>query len=601
MGLLQPLELAIYDQLVMQRPANPLDSRLLIVAITEEDIARQKRWPLSDQTLATALQILQKHQPAVIGVDVFRDFPQAPGHLALSQQLWRPNVIAIQKLPDTDAPGVAAPPQMPPTQVGFNDLVIDPDGVVRRNLMFANVDEQTTVFSLSLQLALAYLKQQGIEPAINAAGNLVLKATEFEPLQPHSGAYQTADTAGYQTLLNYRDAKTPARHITLTQLLKHQADPTWVRGKIVLIGATARSAKDDLLSPYSRGTAAKMSGVVIHAQAVSAILSATLDQQPLFRYWSEEVEILWLGVWTIAGGSIAWGLRRPLLLSGAFLLGAASILGLSYGLFLHHIWIPVVAPGLGLAASAGLVVSYRAQQSQKQQQIMMKLLGQNASPEIAMTLWNSRDRLLKLGQLPGRRLIATMVFTDIKDFSTISEQMPPENLLEWLNEYLIGMTEEVFTHHGIINKFTGDGLLAAFGVPVDHAIPSEINQDAQRAVACALAFGDRLQQLNLDWQHRGLPVIQMRVGIFTGPVVVGSLGGKDRLEYGIIGDSVNIASRLESYEKTRHDPQEICRVLIGKATLDCLQDHFEVEHWGPLSLKGKQDKVDVYRVVATKP
>jgi adenylate cyclase len=87
------------------------------------------------------------------------------------------------------------------------------------------------------------------------------------------------------------------------------------------------------------------------------------------------------------------------------------------------------------------------------------------------------------------------------------------------------------------------------------------------------------------------------VGIFTGPVVVGSLGGKDRLEYGIIGDSVNIASRLESYEKTRHDPEESCRILIGKATLDCLQNRFQVEHWGPLALKGKQDKVDVYRVL----
>ncbi len=597
LGGLQPLELAIYDQWVMLRPQAPPDSRLLIVAITEEDIAQQQRWPLSDQTLAQTLQTLQKYQPQVIGLDIWRDIPHEPGHTALTQQFRAPNVIAIAKIKDAEDPGVPAPPHMAPEQIGFNDFVVDPDGVIRRNLMFADVDEQTTLFSFSLRLATHYLAPRGIQPTLNEAGNLVLGTVEFPPLPPNFGGYQTADAAGYQILLNYRDAKQPARQISLSALLKGQFQPEWVRGKIVLIGATARSAKDDFLSPYSRSINAEMPGVVIHAQAVSEILSATLDQQPLFETWSEGAAVLWLAAWTVVGGSIAWKLRRPLLLAGAIAIGFGIIVGTSYGLFLHQVWIPTVAPGLGLFLIAGVVVSYRAQQAQRQQQMIMKLLGQNTSPEIATALWNGRDRLLKSGKLPGKRLIATMLFTDIKDFSTISERMSPEELLEWLNEYLGGMTEEVLANHGIINKFTGDGLLAAFGVPVDHAASREIIEDAQRAVACALAMGDRLRQLNQNWQSRGLPVIQMRVGIFTGPVVVGSLGSKDRLEYGIIGDSVNVASRLESYEKTRHDPADICRVLIGKETLSCLQNQFQVEHWGPLALKGKQEMVDVYRVV----
>jgi adenylate cyclase len=597
LGGLQSLELAAYDQMIRLRPAAPPDLRLLIVAITEADIAQQKQWPLSDQTLANALHILQQQQPAAIGLDIWRDIPHAPGHAALTQQLRQPNVIAIQKIQDADAPGVPAPPNMPPERVGFNDFVIDPDGVIRRNLLFADVDAQTTMFSLSLRLVLAYLEPQGVQPRLNEAGNLVLKTTEFRPLHAAFGAYERIDAAGYQMLLHYRQARQPARQVTLGAVLAGQVPPEWVRGKIVLIGATARSAKDDFLSPYSRGIGAKMPGVVIHAQAVSEILSATLDRQPLWGDWAEGLEMLWLGAWAIAGGSIAWSIRRPLLLAGAMGVGLALIIAIGYGYFLNRIWIPVVAPGLGLVMSAGAVVSYRAQQAQRQQQMMMKLLGQNASPEIAATLWNSRDRLLKSGKLPGKRLIATMVFTDIKDFSNVAEHMPPEGLLEWLNEYLSGMTEEVLAHHGIINKFTGDGLLAAFGVPVDHSASTEMRQDAQRAVACALAFGDRLKHLNQDWQDRGLPTIQMRVGIFTGAVVVGSLGGRDRLEYGIIGDSVNVASRLESYEKTRHDPGDICRVLIGRDTLNCLEDKFTVEDWGPLALKGKQEKVDVYRVL----
>jgi class 3 adenylate cyclase len=188
-----------------------------------------------------------------------------------------------------------------------------------------------------------------------------------------------------------------------------------------------------------------------------------------------------------------------------------------------------------------------------------------------------------------------MLFTDIRNFSTLSEQMLPENLLEWLNEYLSAITEEVKVNHGIINKFTGDGLLAVFGVPVNRLTQIEVSQDARLAVECALAMRDRLQELNLDWEQRSLPIAQMRVGIFTGPIVAGSLGGKDRLEYGVIGDSVNIAARLESYAKDQQI--EACRILIAKDTLVHLQDKFAVEPWGPLALKGKQQMIDVYRVL----
>jgi adenylate cyclase len=255
-----------------------------------------------------------------------------------------------------------------------------------------------------------------------------------------------------------------------------------------------------------------------------------------------------------------------------------------------------VAPLVGLTIALVGMVAWRAYQSGQQQQIVMKLLGQNAAPEIANALWENRDRLLKDGKLPGQKLTATMLFTDLKDFSTISEQMPPEALLEWLNEYLDVLSQVVQDHQGIINKFTGDGIMAAFGVPLPRQSNTDIARDARNAVASGLAMADRLQDLNRDWQKRGLPVIQMRVGIFTGEVVAGSLGGKERQEYGIIGDSVNIASRLESCEKDRQS--SICRVLIAHETLVHIQDEFFVEHWGPLALKGKQQTVDVYRVVA---
>src|SRR4028118_1119487 len=137
--------------------------------------------------------------------------------------------------------------------------------------------------------------------------------------------------------------------------------------------------------------------------------------------------------------------------------------------------------------------------------------------------------------------------------------------------------------------------MAVFGVPTCRLDSTEVAEDARSAVACALEISDRLEEMNQNWRRLGLPIIQMRVGIFSGPVVAGSLGGKDRLEYGIIGDSVNIASRLESCEKHRQPTN--CRILIGYDTLVHLQEQFEVEPWGLLALKGKQQMVDVYRVV----
>ncbi|MBW4692418.1 MAG: adenylate/guanylate cyclase domain-containing protein [Lyngbya sp. HA4199-MV5] len=598
LGGLQPLELVSYDLMVRLRPDRAADPRLLLVTVTEADIKAQQRWPLSDGTIATALQTLQQFKPTAIGLDIYRDLPQAPGTAALAKQLQQPNVIAITKAQDADDLGVKPPPGVPENRIGFNDIASDPDGVIRRGLLFVDTDTET-LYAFSLRLALTYLHNQGISPQAGLLDSSYLRLgnAEFMPWEATSGQYQTVDAKGYQVLLNYRARNQLARQVTLTQVLNGTIEPDWVNGKIVLLGTTAESAKDRFLTPYSMAEkqTALMPGVVIHAQMVSQILDAALNQQSLVWVWSDWVEWCWIGAWVVLGSSLAWFIRHPLGLCLVITLTITVLLGICYTIFLSQGWVPTAAPALGVMVVATLVVSYRAQQAQQQQMMMMKLLGQNTSPEIATTLWKSRDRLLKSGKLPGQRLIATMLFTDIRHFSTLSEQMPPEALLEWLNEYLSAITEEVKANHGIINKFTGDGLLAVFGVPINRVTPIEVSQDARLAVECALAMSDRLQALNEDWQTRQLPTAQMRVGIFTGPIVAGSLGGKDRLEYGVIGDSVNIASRLESYAKDQQI--ELCRILIAKDTLVHLQDRFTVEPWGPLALKGKQQLIDVYRVL----
>lgn len=603
-GWLQPLELRIYDRMVRHQVDSGVDPRLLLVEITEADIQMLKRSTPSDQTVAQVLANLERHQPQVIGLDLYRDVPQEPGSKQLQPYLQSPRLIAITKLGSTEKldkaenDSIPAPADVPPDRIGFNDFVVDADGVIRRNLLFATTSTDT-YFSFSLRLALHYLKALKITPQASATqpDNMQLERAIFVPLLTDSGAYQSVDNSGYQILLNYRSRRPPARSLTLMQVLNHQFDPSWVQGKIVLIGTTAASGKDLFYTPFSAGeqTSHQMSGVVLHAQMVSQILGAALDEQPLFWFWTEQQEWLWIWGWTLVSGSIAWWLRHPLILGASSISILVLLGGAGFVILSHHGWVPVVAPAIAALMAIGTVVAYRAQQAHRQQQMVMTLLGQNTSPEIADALWQSRDRLLESGKLPGKRLTATMLFTDIKGFSALSEAMSPEALLEWLNEYLEAMTQEIQQHHGIINKFTGDGLLAVFGVPMPRLEQREVDEDAYQSVACALAMGRRLEQLNQDWERRGLMSVQMRVGIFTGPVVVGSLGGRDRMEYGVIGDSVNTASRLESCLKERHT--DLCRVLISEETLVHLKGRFVVESWGPMELRGKQQLVEVYRVV----
>jgi len=593
LGQLESLELAVYDAMVRVRSETDVDSRLLIVAITEADIRTQKRWPFPDSVYAAALSQLQQHQPRVIGLDILRDIPAEPGHDALMKELRRSNVIAIQSLGNTPEEAIPAPPKLPSDRVGFSDLITDTDGVIRRNLMFAS-DDAAEYASFSTRLAMQYLNHSS-DRLPN--GDFVLGKAVFSLLRSNSGGYQRIDAAGEQILLDYRSARYPSEVVTLSQVLQNQVNPALIKDRVVLIGTTAPSAKDLFFTPFSPAKTAnpKMPGVVIHAQMVSQTLTAALEGRSLFWFWSEPMEVLWIVSWAIAGGLLARWSQRPfvLALAGTGLL--LLLMGAGYSLFLHQAWVPIAAPAIAAIAVGSFTITCQIQYARQQQQIVMKLLGQQTSPEIASALWNSRDRLLQSGRLAGQTLTVTILFIDIRNFSGISEQHPPEVMMGWLNEYMCSMTQAVHQHHGIINKFMGDGLMAVFGVPVPRLTIAEIAEDARQTVACAVEMGDRLQTLNQDWQQRGLPVVEMRAGIFTGDVMAGSLGGKNRLEYAVIGDSVNIAARLEAWQKDKQTNQ--CRILIARETLDHLQEQFYVESWGHLQLRGRQSLVEVFQVL----
>lgn len=355
LGGLEPLELYAFDRLIQLQPDVPIeDPRLLLVCITEDDLKRYG-WPLPDQVLAAALSQLQAHHPRVIGLDLYRDIPNPPGELALATQLQADNLITITNV----ASGILPPPEVEADRVGFNDFTLDPDGVLRRNLLFVPTDEQD-YYSFALRVSLAYLSPQAISfrvtPEAIWLGNYPIPA-----LEPWVGGYQSADARGYQTLLNYRTRHTLAQSVSLSQVLEGSVPAEQIRNQVVLIGTTAFSLKDFLYTPYSSGQddTFQMPGVIIHAHMVSQLLDIGTGTPALFRSWPQWGEILWLWGWTVIGGLLVWVCRNPLTLLGAGVIGVLVLGGTSGLLLAHLIWIPVVEPMLGLVSTMVVVMGYR--------------------------------------------------------------------------------------------------------------------------------------------------------------------------------------------------------------------------------------------------
>jgi adenylate cyclase len=279
--------------------------------------------------------------------------------------------------------------------------------------------------------------------------------------------------------------------------------------------------------------------------------------------------------------------------------GLVLLVAFTYGVFVSGWWIPVVPPALGWLIAAAVVTAYVSNYEKQHRTILMQLFGQYVSPVVAETIWQQRDQLLRSGRPRSQRLVASVLFSDLVGFTPVSEKLDPQALTDWLDDYLGAMAPYVRRHDGVILNYIGDGIMAAFGVPLARETEAAIRQDAIHTVQCALAMARELAELNRRWQAQQLPTIGMRIGIYTGPVIAGSTGGTERLEYNVHGDTVNIASRLESFDKQCfvpdfiHDP---CRILIGETTLHYLNDEFLTQDIGSVQLKGKEQAVSVYRV-----
>ena len=605
-GSLESAELAAYDWYLRLRPLAPAtDPRIVIVTMTERDIQEMGTWPLPDYVLAEALQILLRHEARAIGVDIYRDVPIPPGTDRLRRILEAdPRVVVVMKFGEGPAGGVQAPAAVTdPDRVGFNDVVVDRGGIVRRGLLF--LDDGTNTFSsFALRLAVLYLRAEGIAPEPDPRDPRLLRLgpTTIRPLEPNDGGYVRVDTRGYQFLLDFNAGDTEFASIDLASLLTGKFDPRLVRNKVVLVGVTATSIKDNFYTPYSRGLHPEqdMSGVAIHAHVVSQLLRTALDGAAPMRSLLDWQAATWILIWGFAGGLLGLRARSPWWFGLATAGGLVTVGVLAFITFLRGWWIPVIPPAATLVGAAALVTAHQSYREALQRADLMKLFSRHVSREVAETIWREREEFLEGGRLRSQALVVTALFTDLTGFTPVAEKLGPEGLMEWLNEYMDAMARRVSEHGGVIRQYAGDSIVVIFGVPVARRTEAEVARDATSAVECALAMGDTLRELNHRWRAEGRPTTGMRVGIFTGPAVAGSLGSAERSEYVVVGDTINTASRLESFDKELFPPDHDiapCRILIGETTLVVLGDRFKTEAVGEVSLKGKAHTVGIYRVV----
>ena len=329
---LQPLELAIYDRMMQQRPKEGSDIRLLIIEITEADIAVQKEngellqrqslssqsygqtfeTSLSDSSLSRLLETLEQYEPRVIGLDLYRDFAVGPDQSALASRLQQEDRLFIvckaEDIDDPSIPSVDSPPEIPLNRVGFSDFREDDDGVLRRHLLGmlpvlrTPTSRCNTEQSFSLQIAAQYLKQQQIDVQFTEAGDLRLGSQLVEVLRPRGGDYPP-DAGGSEILLNYRSTSEIATTVTLQQFLNQQPNPDYLKDKVVLIGATTTDGEDYWVTPTKPD--AVVPGVIVQSHMISQLLSAALDNRPFITPLSLLQRMGWVMTWAIVGGFLA--------------------------------------------------------------------------------------------------------------------------------------------------------------------------------------------------------------------------------------------------------------------------------------------------------
>ena len=627
-GGLEFLELKTYDLLVAAQPKDTSYSdRIVVVGVTEPDIQNKEvGFPIPDAVMGRLVEIILAGDARAVGIDIFRDIPVpagGEGREALRKVLADRRVVTVTKYDNTGT-FIGAPPEAKASQVGFADFPRDKDGRVRRAMMFFSDAAGVTYQPLALRLATRFLRAEDasirLEPVPDAPDTWFrLGKVDYRPLGPSDGAYVRAETGGTQVLFDFKGA-VRYEPIPVTDVLEGKVSAQTFAGKVVVIGMTAPDTVKDFIST---GQETDQFGPEVHAVLADQLIRGALTGQRPPRVWPDPAEYAWTLGWALLGGVLGLFVRRPVTFVPALIVSVAALLAAVTAAFvLAGYWIPSLPPLLGCVAAAGFVTQYMSHHERSERFVLNELFKRSVDADVAETLWARRDELLDEGQLVAKQVRATVLFTDLEGFTTITEAMDKSALMALLNDYIAVMSDCVSRRpDAFVNKYIGDAVMAVFGPPLERTV-EQARADARNAVECALEMRASLEENRERWERACLEgirkkrdaegggdgtvtlpdvTLRMRIGIQSGIVTAGSLGSRQRLEYTVIGDTVNTAARLEAFQKNMMPPDLAaggCRILLGQDTLDLLPPgEYLTREVGSIQLKGKAQMVTIHGVI----
>jgi adenylate cyclase len=345
-------------------------------------------------------------------------------------------------------------------------------------------------------------------------------------------------------------------------------------GKIVFIGTTAAGLADVHATAFGGSTP----GVYLHA----TLADNTLSREFMRRGSKAGDAGLTIAAGVVTGAisiliPVWWALALVAGLASAAVFWATRLVG-------HGLWVPVVGPlaAAGVALVGGFAWQYFVEGREKR--VVKRLFGRYVSPDIFRQLM-ANPAAARIG---GERRDMSVLFSDIRGFTAASERATPEGVVAQLNEHFTEMVEVLFRHQGTLDKFVGDQVMGLFGAPV--ADP----RHADHAVAAAIDMSAALDRLNARWAARGLPPLDIGIGINSGEMIAGNIGSESIMSYTVIGDAVNVGSRIESLNKDYGT-----RILIGQATKDRLTPGVRTRLVGSAAVKGRREPVVVHEVIVT--
>lgn len=459
---------------------------------------------------------------------------------------------------------------------GFINIRPDPDGTLRHALLIVRYQDQDFFPSLALQIVRLYEKI----PDQNIAAYIAEDGLERIQLGTHELRPSRDGTA----LINYAGPYGTYAHYSMWDVMSGALPAGTFRDKIVLVGGTALAIGDMRNTPYE---GAAYMGVEVHANIIDNVLhSGEKGRGFLQRGFNEEMidigVILFFGI----GFGLLFGRVQPLYSTLLLIAGLGAFVWFVYWAFAAQgRWLSFVIPAGTLVANYAAITSFRMIFEEREKRRIRKLFSHYLSPDVIALIEKDPQKYIRPG---GELKELTVMFSDIRGFTTISEKLTPDELVRLLNEYLGDMTEAVFATRGTLDKYIGDAIMAFWGSPVpqeDHAV---------RACTCALQMQRALEGINRKWKAEGRPHITIGVGLNTGPMIVGTMGSVYFGNWTVMGDNVNLASRLEGITKTYR-----IGTVISEATFQQVASLFTCRELDRITVKGKSQAVKIYELMGT--